>query len=147
MTRAAAGVATGLIIRNKPGTDEIEKYQLLTDILVTTISASSPCCTCVLPENCYMRALWVLYFAVSLSLDVQGIEDALGHMDFKMAGTKEGITSIQVRNQKVLMSTSQSAGSLVPKPSKNGTEVLVNSTPSQHALVAFPSLAHAWDWG
>jgi len=40
-------------------------------------------------------------FAVSLSLDVQGIEDALGHMDFKMAGTKEGITSIQVRNQEV----------------------------------------------
>lgn len=27
----------------------------------------------------------------------QGIEDALGHMDFKMAGTREGITSIQVR--------------------------------------------------
>lgn len=62
-----------------------------------------------------------------------------------MAGTKEGITSIQVRNRKILISTSQSAGSLVHRPSKNGTEVLVNSTPSQHALVAFPGLAHAWD--
>lgn len=30
-------------------------------------------------------------------MGVQGIEDALGHMDFKMAGTREGITSIQVR--------------------------------------------------
>ena len=28
--------------------------------------------------------------------DIQGMEDALGDMDFKVAGTKEGITAIQM---------------------------------------------------
>lgn len=36
MSRAAAGVACGLFVRTKPDSDEIEKYQILTDILVTT---------------------------------------------------------------------------------------------------------------
>ena len=27
--------------------------------------------------------------------DIQGMEDALGDMDFKVAGTKEGITAIK----------------------------------------------------
>lgn len=35
MSRAAAGVACGLFVRTKPDSDEIEKYQILTDILVT----------------------------------------------------------------------------------------------------------------
>ncbi len=36
MSRAAAGVACGLAVRSKPGTDEIEKYQILTDISVSS---------------------------------------------------------------------------------------------------------------
>ena len=36
MSRAAAGVACGLFVRTKPDSDEIEEYQILTDILVTT---------------------------------------------------------------------------------------------------------------
>ena len=28
--------------------------------------------------------------------DIQGLEDALGEMDFKVAGTKKGITAIQM---------------------------------------------------
>ena len=28
--------------------------------------------------------------------DIQGMEDALGDMDFKVAGTKDGITAIQM---------------------------------------------------
>ena len=28
--------------------------------------------------------------------DIQGLEDFLGDMDFKVAGTKEGITAIQM---------------------------------------------------
>lgn len=58
MKSAAAGVACGLIVKTKPDSDEIEKYQILADIM--------------------------------------GMEDAIGNMDFKMAGTREGITSLQV---------------------------------------------------
>ena len=43
----------------------------------------------------------VLYMCMSYSIlcvcaPVQGIEDAQGNMDFKVAGTSEGITSLQV---------------------------------------------------
>ena len=34
MKSAAAGVACGLIVKTKPDSDEIEKYQILTDIMV-----------------------------------------------------------------------------------------------------------------
>ena len=37
--------------------------------------------------------LWPQLFTV---LSVQGIEDYMGDMDFKMAGTREGFTSLQV---------------------------------------------------
>ena len=33
---------------------------------------------------------------INFILFVQGIEDAVGNMDFKIAGTREGITSLQV---------------------------------------------------
>ncbi len=36
MSRAAAGVACGLVVRMKPGSDEIENYQILTDISVSS---------------------------------------------------------------------------------------------------------------
>src|ERR1700678_2341203 len=32
----------------------------------------------------------------SVLTDIQGLEDALGEMDFKVAGTKKGITAIQM---------------------------------------------------
>ena len=35
MARAAAGVACGLATRTRPNSDEIEKYQILTDIVVS----------------------------------------------------------------------------------------------------------------
>ena len=99
MSRAAAGVACGLFVRTKPDSDEIEKYQILTDILVTT----SNLLTCN-----SIKVKWELHNSNITSLSLcpfflcvgfQGIEDALGHMDFKMAGTREGITSIQVRRE------------------------------------------------
>ena len=34
---------------------------------------------------------------VSVCIAVKGIEDAQGNMDFKVAGTSEGITSLQAR--------------------------------------------------
>ena len=42
--------------------------------------------------------LWVLLREDSYTIltDIQGMEDALGDMDFKVAGTKEGITAIQM---------------------------------------------------
>lgn len=40
MTRAAAGVACGLLVRTIPGSDEIEKYQILTDIVVRLVTSS-----------------------------------------------------------------------------------------------------------
>ncbi|XP_025105301.1 polyribonucleotide nucleotidyltransferase 1, mitochondrial-like [Pomacea canaliculata] len=58
ISEAAAGVAVGLVTRTDPGTRNITKYKLLTDLL--------------------------------------GIEDYMGDMDFKMAGTRSGITALQV---------------------------------------------------
>ena len=42
--------------------------------------------------------LWALLREDSYTIltDIQGMEDALGDMDFKVAGTKEGITAIQM---------------------------------------------------
>ena len=94
MSRAAAGVACGLFVRTKPDSDEIEKYQILTDILVTMsniLKFTSTKLQLKLPVSALSLPLFVC-------VGVQGIEDALGHMDFKMAGTREGITSIQVRS-------------------------------------------------
>ena len=39
---------------------------------------------------------------VGLIVSAQGIEDAQGNMDFKVAGTREGITSLQVLDYYIL---------------------------------------------
>lgn len=95
MSRAAAGVACGLFVRTKPDSDEIEKYQILTDILVTTSNILT--CNSIKVQRELHNSNITSLCSLCLCVGFQGIEDALGHMDFKMAGTREGITSIQVR--------------------------------------------------
>ena len=38
-----------------------------------------------------------MYVSAYYGIQLQGIEDAQGNMDFKVAGTSEGITSLQVQ--------------------------------------------------
>ena len=79
MPHAVAGIACGLFARTKPYSHDIDQYQILTDISVRPL----------------VQATKNLHVAQNI-FDLQGLEDILGNMDFKMAGTRNGITSIQV---------------------------------------------------
>lgn len=94
ISSAVAGVAVGLISKANPEKPaDIQDYRLLTDILVRAVLL-------LLPLVHKLRMLCIVILEMLhlslLSPSVQGIEDYLGDMDFKLAGTNKGITALQV---------------------------------------------------
>ena len=82
-------MACGLATRKDPQSQQIQDYCILTDISVGMTPPPPPPLPSLPPPP---PSLLNLY----LHQSSQVIEEAVGNMDFKMAGTREGITSLQV---------------------------------------------------
>ena len=62
---------------------------------------------------------------VSILTDIQGMEDHLGDMDFKVAGTAEGVTAIQMDIKIDGIDRQHSCSMLLSKPKKAVCSFLV----------------------
>ncbi len=74
------GVAMGLITELDKS-KKIKKYKILTDIMVSLQ---------------YQQLIPQKNWTIAHSCNFKGMEDYIGDMDFKITGTKTGITAVQV---------------------------------------------------